>query len=41
MMKFAMKDALVPLAVYNAHNGYYGHGILITKDNEIIHNSIL
>jgi len=24
------------LAVYNAHNGYYGHGILFARDNEIV-----
>lgn len=24
------------LAVYNSHNGYYGHGIIIAKDNEIL-----
>jgi len=29
------------LAVYNAHNGYYGHGILVAKDEEIICNETL
>lgn len=29
------------LAVYNAHNGYYGHGIMIAKDNDIILNDTL
>jgi hypothetical protein len=24
------------LAVYNGHNGYYGHGILVAKDDDII-----
>ena len=24
------------LAVYNAHNGYYGHGIIVAKDNKIL-----
>jgi len=24
------------LAVYNAHNGYYGHGIIVAKDQEIL-----
>lgn len=24
------------LAVYNGHNGYYGHGIIVAKDNEIL-----
>ena len=29
------------LAVYNSHNGYYGHGILVAKDNEILLNDTL
>lgn len=24
------------LAVYNAHNGYYGHGIIVAKDGKIL-----
>lgn len=24
------------LAVYNGHNGYYGHGILVAKDDDIL-----
>lgn len=24
------------LAVYNAHNGYYGHGIVVAKDEEVM-----
>lgn len=24
------------LAVYNGHNGYYGHGIIVARDSEII-----
>ena len=24
------------LAVYNGHNGYYGHGILVAKDNDVL-----
>lgn len=24
------------LAVYNSHNGYYGHGIMVAKDSEIL-----
>ena len=29
------------LAVYNSHNGYYGHGIYIIKGDEIMLNSVL
>ena len=29
------------LAVYNAHNGYYGHGILFTKDDKILLDNTL
>ena len=29
------------LAVYNSHNGFYGHGILVAKDNEILLNDTL
>lgn len=29
------------LAVYNAHNGYYGHGILVAKDDEILCEDVL
>ena len=29
------------LAVYNAHNGYYGHGIIVAKDEEILCNDTL
>lgn len=29
------------LAVYNSHNGYYGHGIVVAKDNEILLNETL
>lgn len=32
---------ILQLAVYNSHNGYYGHSILIAKDNEIILSEIL
>ena len=24
------------LAVYNSHNGYYGHGILVLKNDEVL-----
>lgn len=29
------------LAVYNAHNGYYGHGIVVAKDDEILCKDVL
>lgn len=29
------------LAVYNAHNGYYGHGIVIAKGDEVVLNNTL
>ncbi len=34
---FVMADGYVlQFAVYNGHNGYYGHSILIAKNNEIM-----
>lgn len=33
---FVTSKGVFQLAVYNAHNGYYGHGIVIAKDNEIL-----
>ncbi len=38
---FVTSAGTLQLAVYNAHNGYYGHGILIAKDTEIILNNTL
>ncbi len=29
------------LAVYNSHNGYYGHGIIVAVDDEIKHQDTL
>lgn len=29
------------IAVYNAHNGYYGHGIIVAKDDDILLNDVL
>lgn len=29
------------IAVYNAHNGYYGHGIIVAKDDDILLNDSL
>lgn len=34
---FVMADGdVLQFAVYNSHNGYYGHSILVAKDNEIL-----
>lgn len=33
---FVTKKGVLQLAVYNAHNGYYGHSIYILKDEEKI-----
>ena len=33
---FVTDKGIFQLAVYNAHNGYYGHEILVTLDNDII-----
>ena len=38
---FVTNKGVFQLAVYNAHNGYYGHGILVTKDEEILVNETL
>jgi len=38
---FLTNKGVFQLAVYNAHNGYYGHGILVAKDDEIILNATL
>ena len=38
---FVTDKGTFQLAVYNAHNGYYGHGILILKDEEVILNDTL
>lgn len=38
---FVTNEDIFQLAVYNAHNGYYGHGILVAKDNEILLNETL
>jgi len=38
---FVTDNGVFQLAVYNAHNGYYGHGILVAKDNDIILNETL
>lgn len=38
---FVTDKGTFQLAVYNAHNGYYGHGILVAKDEEILLNETL
>lgn len=38
---FATRKGTFQLAVYNAHNGYYGHGIIIAVDDDIIHDDTL
>ena len=38
---FVTSNGVFQLAVYNAHNGYYGHGILVAKDDEILVNDTL
>ena len=38
---FITSNGVFQLAVYNAHNGYYGHGILVTRDDKIIVNETL
>lgn len=32
---------VLQFAVYNAHNGYYGHPIIVAKDEDIIHQDTL
>lgn len=38
---FVTSIGVFQLAVYNAHNGYYGHGILVLKDNETVLEDVL
>lgn len=33
---FVTDKGILQLAVYNGHNGYYGHGILVVKDDKIL-----
>lgn len=33
---FVTSQGTFQLAVYNAHNGYYGHGIVVARDNDIL-----
>lgn len=38
---FVTDRGALQLAVYNGHNGYYGHGILVAKDDEVLLNDTL
>ncbi len=38
---FVTSKGTFQLSVYNAHNGYYGHGIVVAKDNNILLNETL
>ncbi len=38
---FVTSQGTFQLTVYNAHNGYYGHGIVVAKDNDILLNETL
>lgn len=38
---FVTDKGVFQLAVYNSHNGYYGHGIVIGKDGEVLLNDTL
>ncbi len=40
-VSFTTSNGLFQLAVYNEHNGYYGHTIFVTKDDEVIFDSVL
>lgn len=33
---FVTDNGVFQIAVYNAHNGYYGHSILIAQDEEVL-----
>lgn len=38
---FITTVGVLQLAVYNGHNGYYGHEIIVAKDEEILLENIL
>lgn len=40
-VNFVTDRGVFQLAVYNAHNGYYGHDIVIAKDNDILLSEVL
>jgi hypothetical protein len=35
-VNFRTNTGMFQLVVYNAHNGYYGHDILIVKDQDVL-----
>jgi len=38
---FETSNGILQFAVYNEHNGYYGHPIIFAKDNEILLSNTL
>lgn len=38
---FIFSDDVLQFAVYNAHNGYYGHDIIIAQDDDILKSDVL
>jgi len=38
---FITTNGTFQLAVYNSHNGYYGHGIVVAIDEKIVHDDTL
>lgn len=40
-VNFVTDKGTFQLAVYNVHNGYYGHGIVVAKDTEVLLNETL
>lgn len=38
---FVTNKGVFQLAVYNAHNGHYGHSILVAIDEKIVFNDVL
>ena len=38
---FETDKGVLQIAVYNSHNGYYGHDIIFAKDSKILKNDVL
>ena len=38
---FVTDRGVLQFAVYNAHNGYYGHSVLLTMDDEVLLDDVL
>lgn len=38
---FATTNDVFQIAVYNSHNGYYGHSIIVAKDGELLLSDVL